>query len=263
MSFNPDRINIKDLTIEEPEQKQEVFFNPETYITDKDWNDVKNSLEERIKKSDILEFASIVADIKIISPDTNIDVDWELFENKLEDLRGKGEWEELSRLMASMKLLNSDYKIDSDQKTWDGVLGLLKDPKIRASDFCRQVERIKILKPTSRFDSDIKKKFFDVLKDTNKDRGYASVMFAYQAERIRIVFPEEKILLDDFMMEKIIDHLRKDKDKKEWHNFFSLARAIKVLTVERVEVTSNGLEITMIGNLSALKSPSIPEVRNF
>jgi len=45
--MNPERINIKDLTIEEPEKEAEVFFDPEKDITEEDWDTILDFFKSR------------------------------------------------------------------------------------------------------------------------------------------------------------------------------------------------------------------------
>ena len=48
--FNPDKVTIKDLTVEKPEKGSELSFDPERDITGEDWKKINKRRERYIKR---------------------------------------------------------------------------------------------------------------------------------------------------------------------------------------------------------------------
>src|SRR3989344_3836197 len=77
--FNPENINIHDLTIEEPEQKEEGFFDPEKEVTERDWEGIWEMFENEKRGGYWREVVGMGANIKIVDPGADLGItpeDW-------------------------------------------------------------------------------------------------------------------------------------------------------------------------------------------
>ena len=114
MSFNPDRINIHELTIEEPEREAELPFDVERDITKEDWIQINNQTEEYRTKKEWWNFADMVANSKILNPEKNLNVDNATWNGMLSDLKNsetRRDWREFARHAMDMKTIDPSKEI--------------------------------------------------------------------------------------------------------------------------------------------------------
>ena len=90
--FKPDRINIHELTIEEPEKQSELPFDPERDITEEDWQGMRNNLK-RMREGHVnwADYAQPAFAMKILGAkeeDLGLDEEaWRGMEAKLAEYR--------------------------------------------------------------------------------------------------------------------------------------------------------------------------------
>lgn len=94
--FNPENINIHDLTIEEPEKEADFIFDPEKEITEKDYDEVKKYLAENEKSIQMdqynfwIGFSNVAMAMKILNPEVNLNLGeraWQGMSKSLEKWR--------------------------------------------------------------------------------------------------------------------------------------------------------------------------------
>jgi len=66
---NPERISIKDITLEEPKKESKLPFDPEREITEEKWMIITRMLENLKQENDWWKFSREVTSIKLLFPD--------------------------------------------------------------------------------------------------------------------------------------------------------------------------------------------------
>ena len=72
-----ERINIKDLTLEEPEKQPELSFDPERDITEKDFEDMEGTLRVYQLRGNWPEALASTAALKLISSERTSELHWD------------------------------------------------------------------------------------------------------------------------------------------------------------------------------------------
>ena len=72
---NPERINIHELTIEEPEKQGELHFDVERDIFEEDWKQMKKQLKEFARGKFWADFAHRTMQMKILNPGLKLGLD--------------------------------------------------------------------------------------------------------------------------------------------------------------------------------------------
>ncbi len=104
----------------------------------------------------------------------------------------------------------------------------------------------------------------DQLESSRQDNDWGA--FAYQAIHLKILFPNRKAELDlnDSAWQGMKQNLESNRRFNNWWHFANQAMRLKILAADKVEITDQGLEITMLPpeSFKSEKKPR-PERKNF
>ena len=92
--LHPERIDIARLIVENPEPTQDIFFDAERDLTEKDWQEIKTELESYRKDKDWWKFSWLASNIALISPARRAEIE-------LDDDAWQGMLDVLSALMSN------------------------------------------------------------------------------------------------------------------------------------------------------------------
>lgn len=287
--MNPERLNIKDLTIEDPEKKVEtssVVFNPERDVTEDEWDEMKTEFLKNIENSKYitnrLDSLTDAVWMKILFPERSDELN--LTENLWDDLKSiydsEFRSEYTSDTLMKMKILfpekfnefKPDLASQFDKMKWESMKEelakykkeSLEDEFSPTSNFSELARKMKIAFPEKvqelGLDDEIANQMKRYIND-NKDRWYN---FLTNAANFKILFPERtnELNLDD----KFWKNAKKVyKTGCQGLNPSFFAESLKVLAAEKIDITDNGLEFTMPTKAESIQSanPEIPEQRNF
>jgi len=290
--FNPDKINIHDLAIEEPENAPETF-DAEKVVTPEIWEQMMAAMEcYREEPASWIDFAGQAAAMKIICPERDVvvdDVAWQKMKREMEkyrldlaeelphfyglamhmkildperskqdvnpDVLGAAidqvlnlkykqyredeEWDNFSSIAMAMKILNPKIDLNIDEETWQGMKSQLE---LYRSD-------VKIDQP---------------------DEDGAFMYFSQLAMKMKIICPQraDELNLDQDTWARLRDELEEWRpdvggNPSNWQEFTLECMRQKILAAEKVEVTDNGLEITMPEKKFGSEAPSLPETKQF
>ena len=110
--FKPDRINIHELTIDDPEKQSELAFDSERDITEDDWEKMKRTLDLCRLNDNWSSYFSQAADMKILNPE------WDL------NLNGR-----------ALLAINDKLKQSRESQNWQGFLSYASDRNILGARF--------------------------------------------------------------------------------------------------------------------------------
>jgi len=302
MSFNPEKLNIKDLTIEEPE-KQVVFFDQNKEITEDDWDAMKKSLIDFKKSEPALSnswnnYFEQATKMKMLDPTVNLGLsqgDYRFIEYRLNYSRNEKSSPKasLEEELMHMKVLNPTM-LQILPEDWEQMKEKLNryrkyeakpsTPRIKAIEenkfmlFAKQAVTMKILDPD--IDLNLTEEDWNGMEKNLKRlhgkgklrpmdtdlKGHRIENFCNLLARMKILNPQYKFELSeddwDIIMKKF-NFIRDTQDiPADWKDFCELAQSLKVITAKDVKITEQGLEIEM-PEKETTESLAIPEKRNF
>lgn len=272
--LDPERINIHELTVEEPEKQTDLPFDPERDVTEEDWQVMRNELKKAEQENNWSKYASIAMAIKILNPEIEIDLNERIRQGILKELnfcKKNHNWEPFYESAVALKTLGlkDDLNRILGEDVWQGISNDLERVKNGGVlDFSHAVSFARILDPDNshlHIDmgvDDWKKMNEDLEKFRNSGEWFN---FSAKASNMRILDPEIKINIGEKDWEGIKNLLNQSRGEEEHYLFYSLVIYVKVIAAEKVEVTDQGLIITMPKKKEALKpeTPSIPETKQF
>lgn len=283
--FNKERINVKKLSLEEPEKEPEILtFDPERDITKEDWQNMKDEIDGFRKREDWFFFASKAMEMKTLAPERvselNLnDNDWQGMKKYLKQCREKnesewGKWRNFFFVAAGAKILFPERasEINLDDVAWKGSEDLIETNRGMHwwGDILKHAMEVKILAPDKGSELDIigerewrlLKMRLERHREVNNWNNFSSI-----AMRIKIVFPERvsELKLDKAAWQGMRNELKKFREEDNRNGLISRAMSMKVLASEKVKVTDRGIELAMPKEKKPLKEkiPSIPEARKF
>ena len=275
MPFNPDRINIHELTIEEPERRAEVFFDAEKDITKEDWKGMEGKLEEYRRENKWDKFSQQAMRMKILDPNQDLNIDLIArngIREILEEDRKSCVWNGFASQATEMKMLGIDQELNIDQVALQGTREMMEGHRQRMGrdrgwdSFSWMAMNLKIIDPTQ--DLNLDQVAWHGMRDTlEKDRQQKSwADFSWGAVKIKILDPNQDLNLDQEAWQGMRDYLEKQRENGDkWGNLSWQLANMKILVAEKVEVTENGIELTMPKKRESLGSdaPPIPEIKKF
>jgi hypothetical protein len=276
--FNPDKINIHELAIEDPEKQAELPFDVERDITPEDWEGMENGLQ-KIRNWDRDDkwgyFSHHAMCMKILDSNIDLGLDQDSRDGLIQHLRTWDsidtnlKWSNLPGQAVCGKILYPDMDLGFDANSWQEMSKKLQVRRERGSwdDFADYAMEIKILNPKM----DIKLSENDwegmenILEDFRRKGLWGS--FADHAQAMKILNPNVELNLDRAAwqgMRMALEKSREEGQKFEWRGFSSLAFAMKIIAAEKVEITDEGLRLTMPEKKSLQsETPPIPETKQF
>ena len=106
-------MNVKDLTLKEPEKLSPLLFDPEKEITAKDWQKMKDKLASYRQINAWGNFATQAMAVKILCPEKagelNLDLAaWQGMKDRLASYRQANDWWNFSAQAMVMKILAAE-----------------------------------------------------------------------------------------------------------------------------------------------------------
>jgi len=297
MSFNPERLNIKDLTIEEPESQERLAFDPEKDLTEEDWENMKDELEicrgEGEENNEWFNFAKQASVMKLLDSNVDLGIDsktWQAMNDKLDEYQEQGAklaqgiisgenlqpWKDFSLMAMNLKIIDPSFNFKKygvlDDLNWEGMERELADCRASGdyNEFSDQSVAMKILDPKSKIEIN-EEDWKELQRDLNyweetgtKESDKNFFGFSRVAANMKILDPTS-IHVDEKNWEKMRNYL--DRERRIYQNRHALSNQalfMKILAAKRVEATEKGLEIAMQEKEGLESEASImPEKRNF
>ena len=288
MPFNPNRINIHELTIEEPEKPSELPFDPVQKITEEDWTTMEELLEHykesynerrmfgnEKKRVYGWDFSNQAKNMRILDPTKDLYLEEdarECMSGELKERRSNKDWAAFSVQAANMKIIDPTQDLGLNQTAWNGMKKQLEEYRLRDQahqwkNFSAQAMRMKILDPNQ--DLNLDQSAWQHMTDEleyYRTGGYWD-SFAYQAMIMKVIDQKYDLKLDQATWQGMrgeLEALRQENETEEWKKFISLATEMKILAAEEVKVTDRGLEIKMRKDKPLTSSvPPLPETKQF
>jgi len=263
-AFNPERLNINDLTIEEPEEKGELPFNPETYITKEDWESMMEQMEE--SRDDLFSFVGKAAAIKILNPEVNI----KITDKEREDIKEllevwkKRNWYGFFQFAMSCRIL--DPKMDIPTSGYHNEIRQAFQEKLKnqMSHYIGMAARAKVVEPARVGRTSTEEMWPEVMKYFETHRKDIQ-HFTEKATEIKILKPEENLDLTEEVWDKMLNKLDSLRGE-DMTQFSQYAMDLKILAAQEVKVPEGGgLEVKMRREQEASEPeiPLIPEKKSF
>ena len=278
---NPERINIKDLTLEEPEKKRGLLFEG---ITGEDWKNIIKTIEhpKGIGFRSWSDIAENVAAMKILFPEGIRDLEmgedalWSALKQELEDLRRRKKWKYFFQVATNTKIIFPERtpELNLDDELWKKLEGHLRgrimsqgSGKTMWTDIARFAMEARFLFPEKFSQLELGDDVWrGVLKNLEKHlRKELWTSYCQRAAQLRVVFPgrfHELKVKDNWQNAR--DMLAKLRTNESWNGFLQLASAMKLLAAEDIKITNRSVEIIMKETPDFKEEiPPIPQTRKF
>ena len=253
-------LKLSEIGFEVTESKQ-PHFDPERDITESDWQSLLEILERytMYTSADVgYEFAKLASAMKVIDSQKEIIIDREAWERLMKKVPVT-----ISALAVNMKILDperfnkSDLQDPSFQKDMQELEGQ-RTPHTSWRLFAVKAVNIMILWPEKASELNIGQVEWQgmhaKLEEYRQKKEWKK--FAIQAKNMKILDPKEfeGVRISKLDWEEMLNQLnqfRRDGFRRDsigtdgWHHFAELASALTILAAGKVEVTDNGLEISM------------------
>jgi len=279
--FNPEQINIHDLTIEEPEKGTDLAFDPERDLTREDWAKMEEQLDTFYHTENYSDFCKLFGDMKAVDSTNSFLANYQISEKFKQDNlknwtgRSAGFWVDFAEIAVALKAAPEKFGQENniDEKDWKAMFDILKYYcKNRGSEFGLAITELaacmKILdkRKDDKINEIISWEYLqDNLEEFKRNGQWAE--FSEMAKNIKIVKPTMDLGLDKEVWESLREELKRSSadDLMGWQRLAKEAVALKILAAEKVDVTDKGLEITMRGEKKGLDNevPPVPETKNF
>ncbi len=279
-----ENLKLQDLTLEQGETKPELKFDPETEVTESDWQALEHQLEKYRARGSFWGFVEQAMLLKIIRPDKTVrlNIDDRLWQEErrnlklqLEALQRDGNyallWTFVERAM-HMKILQPDKAADLsiNDHVWRQIEGALKFEQEASNSlaFNKYATDIKILQSdkftkSKIIDDQVWQRMRKELEEQRKNNNWWR--FALDAMRMKILQPDKfaEVDIDDVAWQGMRRIFEAEWKNDRW-GFLQQAMCMKILAADKVEVTDQGLEITMLPpeSFKSEKKPR-PERKNF
>ena len=280
---NPERINIKDLTLEEPEKKEGLPFDVERDITEEDWKKLIDTLSGYRVGGEWYEFGWQAMAMKIIFPDKFSDVAldetvWHEMKKRLDGWRIESRWniEGLIWHTCQMKILFPERvgELNLNEGLWEGIkIAITRD---RLGHLWRALAdkliAAKILFPEMiselHFDEFDEEVWREIKKEMDSSRAAGNwEVFSWRAVALKFFFPKrvQELGLDAKAWQGMEDMLPQYQADDAQRDFAVHAMLMKLLAAEEINITDKGLEIIMQKKDPEFKeeTPPMPQARKF
>ena len=263
--FNPENINIHDLTIEEPE-KEDSVFNVESEFTEEDWAKINNTLGRRLTsnkenppgQANALKFA---VEVEMLGHKVDLPEEaQQVIEEHLKVLEmgalANDNWSTFALYAASLKRLGINIELTNLQKS-----KMLKNfQKFQSSlDIDTYIDlaiELNILGEKVSLSPEGEQEFLKILDYHRKDKdNWVSKL----ASKYKILIGDPQLTQEE--LERIKERMRELVGGE-----FKVEEAAEliVLLAEKAEITDKGLEITTPkSKLPETETPPLPETKNF
>ncbi len=260
MNQTPERINIKDLVIDTPDQPRHGFFNVQEVITDQKWGYMCSSLraDQTLRRYD--SYLGLMADMVFLFPERPLpEIDPE-FEKSLVDYASASF--EIGKVLAGERVcrkyptyfeshfessLTERVKMEIEEKM--NALGNLNTFYLEAA------AAYKILRPDDA--PKLEEKVWNEWRENCRNLAFG--VKTHIAANLRIVWPEKFKDLDLSPLENELDQL---KDIANLSSYATFCRSLAIIFADDIEFANHQLKII---NHPKLAEPtnSVPETRRF
>ncbi len=128
-------LKLQDFSLEQ-EENSELKFNPETEISETDWQGMKDKLERNRQNNNWWAFANQATYLKILFPDKTVELDlndlvWQGMKDKLESDRQNNNWWAFAAHAMRLKILFPDKTagLDLNDSAWQGMKDVLESDR--------------------------------------------------------------------------------------------------------------------------------------
>lgn len=272
MVFNPDRVNIHELTIEEPEAQSELPFDPERDITDDDWKKMKEKLEEFRQGGDFMAWHSFswqAMEMKILDPKVDLNIDqaaWQGMENELKSYRTTNDWDNFLAQAMKMKIIDPCRDLNINQVAASGITGRLETYRNDDNNFnfLQTASRMKILGLKEGIDPDQSVRQFARKQLEVFARSEQWGFYFNYTRYMKILGLDQDMNLNAVIWQNLHDELKRKRSDNSSHDLARIAADMTTLAAEEVKVPPNGgLEVTMRKPRLDSCVPPIPETKKF
>ncbi len=291
-----ERINITQLSLEQPEHKGETF-NPERDMDQQDRESIKNALLDwRLEDSDM--FLELAKNAAILDPGLKVkadyfsDDDWDDFERlakdeliNLDDLDinalsvHDAFAEHFSEKMMALKIIDPSRvsELDIDDNLHDKMVELynfIVNESEEEDHFKKQLRLascIKILFPQhgSEWDRNTDQGGHEYnigsVLVRMLEKGQQWTAFAEASSHMRLLFPEDwkENSVRPEHWQGMRATLAGFRQSDNGYSYAELAANMKILAAERVTISERGLELIMPNTSLSESPPELPQTRNF
>ena len=276
--FNPDNINIHDLTIEEPEKQVETF-DQEKDITPEDLEQMKQTLkkgneaisyDQYVHPKLAMRFKTLYPNEDLLNEGLISEFSLEKMRTELEDLKSKKWLDTIPERAATLKIVDPAESLVLDESIWSGMEEIFND-RIRSKAWSEVFEKIiemKILDSSRDFSKtyQLEEKDWEDYKasvDQYKTQNNW-IMWYHKLIQAKILYPERDLGIDGNDWQRMRDELELYRELGKYANFADQTFYMKVLASKKVNITDKGLEIIMPEEkLLEPETPAVPEIKNF
>ena len=279
---NSERINIKDLTLEEPPKKKELPFDPERDLTEEDKGNLKKELEENIINHSWVNALENMSAYNALFPDEIEslildDTAWLEIKRVINFFQSTKQYRDFNEMAVQAKLAfpKQSKEIVLDDTTYQEsreYLGTCAAKKLWWA-FGQEAMKIKILFPEKsgsllQVENITSNEIWDGMKKELErmiDLGLRH--FCQHAAAMKILFPYRisELSFDTAFWKQAHKELSDYRDKEFWRGLFQEAVAMKLLAAEEINITDQGLEVIMQKEKPEFKeeTPPMPKTRKF
>lgn len=267
-NFASDHINIKDLTIEAPEKREELPFDPERDITQEDWERMKNQLKREIEKPPYY-LDNVMNLFPERESELRVDAHYTELRRKFRNAWGRKSIRDILRYGKQFTLLfpKKIVELRLGDPYWEEIKEIIIE-RLQGDMNLGDLVAIKVLFPAYGFPSWFEKNVLAYIDASVTDclRNMHSRRWQWIAELLaqkKILFPENEEGVDvktwRGMKESFVRY------RSEASTMARLGLDMKILAAKEVKITEKGLEIVMRRPHDDFQAPSLPlpELRKF
>ena len=263
--FNPEQINIHDLTVEEPEQPADLHFDFQKDVTAEQWEKIIHDAE--VFEDNLAQWHSFLISqvmLKMGDPEYDLKLTEKHWNRMKKDLGSEKSSEDLCGILAWAKLVDAQKTRemhalhDSDLESLRDAIKLdARNIGSSASEYVKNQYFLKILNPKESIH--LSNKEIEAVQEwTNKfmNKGYWHVYARYNAQ-MRVIDSNFKVNISEENWSHMKDDIKENPS-------LEFPAWLRILAADEVKATDNGLEInTRKLVLEKNDNIDLPEQRKF
>ena len=272
---NPENrpINIKRLVIESPEPRAELPFDSERDITEEDWKMMQTELDKARRDGEHLRYITQAFPMKLLDPRLHITLSEENI-SEIREYPEQAKWAEFVYYFSQAKIIDpslpmsiDDYDDEyiGDYNTWAAIEDALAGEKNMVSSFIPLANAIRIIDTSVSIP--IGEEMLQDCKKTLAQYREEQIwtVFSAFAANLRLLCPSFDLKLSKEDWKGMHEELDVVRRKNLSIIFAEHAANMSILAAEKVEITDQGIQLTMPKRKQDLKTqiPPIPEPKKF
>ncbi|MFH2104872.1 MAG: hypothetical protein ABII72_01410 [Parcubacteria group bacterium] len=284
LSRQPDEVRLQDLSLEMPEAKKELRFDPEKEISEEEWVNMKRKFElhcSMIHTASTVDFAAATAsDLSYVLPSRKDELHLEehreaMIEASKEYVNVDNKnWYNGAWLLSNLvnlfpdhreKILGEEYW-ENIKNEMDKSVEIAKDRPQVWSNVAKLATQLSILYPDRRRELQVENYQNIILKSYKNSCAGDWKEALEMAEYYCTLFPDHKADLNlEQKMPRMKELYKLAVEENSWSQAASTAYSLTVLSAEKVEITDQGLQLTMPGEKENFQqeTPPRPERKEF